>query len=419
MTPGKSETVIVVGGGIVGLSCAHYLTEQGYKVTIIDRKTIGSGCSHANCGYICPSHVLPLTEPGAIGIAMKSLLNPNAPFRVKPRFSPALIRWMLEFARRCRKQTMLDSAKHLHAILSSSMTEYRQLVSEGYFDGQWKNNGLLYVFRSEHALAEFQETCDLIDQHFGVSITKIDGSDLPQFDAALRSGLAGACLYEDDCSVRPDLLVSQWLANLRQRGVQIIENSEVIAFEKQSGRLKSVQTSKGTQTADHFVIATGAWSPFLSESLGCRIPIEPGKGYSVTMDRPDPCPTHPMLFPEHKVGVTPFDDGCRLGSIMEFAGYDTSISPKRIEQLKRSAEPYLRSTFDTKVSETWFGWRPMTWDSLPIIGPVPKLANAFLATGHNMLGMSLASATGRLIGELVSGSSPHIDVTGFSPGRFN
>ncbi|MCD0460208.1 NAD(P)/FAD-dependent oxidoreductase [Roseiconus lacunae] len=418
MTFSGSQSVLVIGGGIIGVSCAHYLSEAGYSVTVIDRSRIGSGCSHANCGYICPSHVLPLTEPGAIGIALKSLFNRNAPFRIQPRFSPALFRWMAEFARRCRHRPMIEAGKHLQAILESSMHEYRRLVSEHVIDGQWKNNGLLYVFQTDAAFAKFQHACDLIRENFGVEAKTLAGDVLPTFDPALRRGLAGACYYPDDSSVRPDQLLSQWVDRLRERGVRFVESCELRSLRRERGRGRGAMTTDGDYAADHYVIATGAWSPKLSQTLGCHLPIEPGKGYSVTMSRPNPCPTHPMLFPEHKVGVTPFDDGYRLGSMMEFVGYDSSIPPRRIEQLKRSAEPYLIQPHTPEIRETWYGWRPMTWDSLPIIGRVPGLDNVFLATGHNMLGVSLATATGRLISELVSEEKPHLDIHAFSPSRF-
>ena len=162
----------------------------------------------------------------------------------------------------------------------------------------------------------------------------------------------------------------------------------------------------------------GAWSRRLGRELRCSIPVEPGKGYSVTMRRPALCPRHSMLFPEHKVGVSPFEDGYRLGSMMEFAGFDDRIPQQRIQQLRNSAAPYLLEPHTLGPAETWYGWRPMTWDSLPIIGPVPRLRNAFLATGHNMLGLSLAPSTGRLIKEMICGETTHIDAAAFSPSRF-
>ena len=167
-----------------------------------------------------------------------------------------------------------------------------------------------------------------------------------------------------------------------------------------------------------FHFCSGSWSSEWGAELGIEIPIQPGKGYSVTMKRPEVCPQFPMLFPEHRVGVTPFDDAYRLGSMMEFVGFDQSIPDKRIQQLKRSAEPYLKQPWTEEIFETWYGWRPMTWDSLPVIGQAPGLDNVFLATGHNMLGLSLAPSTGRLLAEIVTNKKTHVDPAPYSPDRF-
>jgi len=419
MSEPQQQDVIVVGGGIIGIACAHYLQRTGLRVTVIDQSTIGGACSHGNCGYICPSHVLPLTEPGAVGMAIKSLFNPHAPFRVKPRLSPALWNWMWQFARRCTHQQVLTAGVHLQAILDSSMAEYRRLMAEDALDCEWKEHGLLYVLQTARGMRSFAETDKLLSEHFGVPAKRIDGADLPQFDPALKPGLAGAYHYEHDTSVRPDKLNASWRQRLEARGVTFIEQCQLQRIHKSAGRIVALETSRGEMRAERIVFALGAWSPKIAAELECSIPIEQGKGYSVTMSRPDPCPQYPMLFPEHRVGVSPFEGGYRLGSMMEFAGYDTSIPERRIQQLRDSAEPYLITPCGAGPVSTWYGWRPMTWDSLPIIGRVPQLANAFLATGHNMLGMSLATATGRLMAELMQGQTPHIDPQPFSPQRFD
>lgn len=418
MSAASRPDVIVVGAGIIGIACAHYLSKARRRVTVIDQNRVGGGCSHGNCGYICPSHVLPLTEPGAIGTAIRSLFNPRAPFRVKPRLSPALWNWMWQFARRCNHRQMLTAGGHLKAILDSSMREYRRIVPEESLDCEWKESGLLYVLRTGHGMREFAQTDRLLTDQFGVAAQRIEGEQLPSFDPALKPGLAGAFLYEQDVSVRPDLLNASWSQRLRSQGVSFVEQCRVERVRKSGGNIISLETSRGEMAADRIVFATGAWSPRLSSELECPIPIEQGKGYSVTMARPDPCPRHPMLFPEHRVGVSPFEAGYRLGSMMEFSGYDTTIPPRRIQQLQDSARSYLVAASSGETLETWYGWRPMTWDSLPIIGRAPKLQNAYLATGHNMLGLSLAAATGKLIAELIDGRVPHIDPAAYSPQRF-
>ena len=167
-----------------------------------------------------------------------------------------------------------------------------------------------------------------------------------------------------------------------------------------------------------FVVAAGAWTPLLNEHLGCRVPIQPGKGYSLTMPRPAVCPKIPLIFPETRVAVTPFQSGYRLGSTMEFAGYDESIRPERLQLLKDGATAYLQEPYCEPVQEEWFGWRPMTYDSLPIIDRSPKYENVMIAAGHNMLGLSMAPATGKLVAELVEGTSPHIDPKPYRVSRF-
>lgn len=413
-----NDSVIVVGAGVVGIACAHYLLQAGFQVTVIDKGAIAAACSHANCGYICPSHVPPLTEPAAISLALKSLFNPRAPFRVKPTLNPAVLNWMWQFAKRCTHKQMISSGKHLQAILDASMNEYHKLMATHRFDCEWEEKGLLYVFQTETAFEEFAKTDRMLTENFGVKANSISGSQLTKMEPGLRDDLFGAFHYPTDRSLRPDLLNKQWSDYLKQQGVQFLENCELLDVDRQPGLIVGLSTSRGDLSAGQFVFAMGAWSTRWSKQLGCPIPIQPGKGYSVTLERPDLAPSYPMLFPEVKVGVSPFDDLLRLGSMMEFVGYDSSIPAQRIAQLRNSARPFLRASVDGAAKEAWYGWRPMTWDSLPIIGPVPELNNTYLATGHNMLGMSLASSTGKLIAEMLSGDVPHLDPTPFLPSRF-
>lgn len=413
------DSVVIVGAGMVGIACAHYLNDAGFRVTVIDRSTIAGACSQGNLGYICPSHVLPLTEPGAIGTAMRSFFDSEAAFRFAPRLSPAFWNWMWQFVRRCTRRQMLVAGAQLKAILDMSIEEYRALFSDNTtLESEWWESGLLQVLRTESGMREFAEKDRFLSKHFGLSARRIEGAELPDFDPAIRTGLAGAFYYEDDGLIRPDLLGRSWSDYLKQNGVAFVENCSVTGVENKASAVGSLHTSQGVMFANHFVFAAGAWSAQLSADLDCRIPVEPGKGYSVTMVRPGVCPKYPMLFPEHNVGVTPFADSYRLGSMMEFVGFDTSIPAARIQQLKDSAAPYLVEPYTNIIQDTWYGWRPMTWDSLPIIGRTPRLENAWLATGHNMLGISLAAGTGRLIAEMLLGQATVIDTAAFSPARF-
>jgi D-amino-acid dehydrogenase len=205
---------------------------------------------------------------------------------------------------------------------------------------------------------------------------------------------------------------------LEQRGVGIREQCKVEGLNREQGTARAVSTSQGELPADAFVFATGAWTPLLNHLLGCRIPIQPGKGYSITMPRPARCPVLPMIFEEHRVGVTPFQSGYRLGSTMEFAGYDTTLHRRRLDLLREGARHYLHEPYCEPVEEEWYGWRPMTPDSLPIIDRSPALPNVIIAAGHNMLGLSMAPATGQLVAEIMNADRPHLEAEAYSMKRF-
>ena len=414
-----TDRVVIVGGGHIGIACAHYLQQDGHDVTVIDQGTIGGACSHANCGFIVPSHVLPLTTPDAPVEGVRSIFQPRAAFRVKPQLRGSLVRWMWEFGRRCTHTKMLEASATLHSLLEASASHYRTLLRTPELDCGWQDNGMLFVFRSTRALDDFAGTDTLLTSAYGLSARFIDGGDLQEFEPALLDGLAGAYFYADDSHLRPDKLNAAWTSLLEKRGVKFVEQCRLEAIERQDGKVSGLQTSRGAISADHYVFAAGAWSSELAAGLDCEIPVEPGKGYSVTMAAPETMPTHPMLMPEKHIGVTPFDDGLRIASMMEFAGFDSSIPPFRIRQLQDSAKPFLRHPTGPVIEDTWYGWRPMTWDSLPIIGRTAGLSNALLATGHNMLGLSLAPVTGKAIADLVAERPTEIPLNAVSPTRFS
>ncbi len=441
---------VIIGGGVVGLSSAYYLSKQGWQVTLVDRGRIGGGCSHGNCGLICPSHALPLAEPGAVGRALFAMLRRNAPFLIKPRLDLSLWSWLLRFARRCNSRDMLAAGHACQALLDSSMSLYRGLIPEESIECEWESRGLLFVYRTRKALDSFAHVDALLSEQFHLPARRLDAQSLVEFEPALADGLAGGYYYEHDAHVRPDRLVAQWRRVVEARGVEILEDCEFQGFDESAqprtagapaaehglhhavkeatlrgrstaGSLRRASraiTSRGELAADAFVVATGAWTPLLSKHIGCRLPIQPGKGYSLTMPRPAICPRVPLILAEDHVAVTPMQSGYRLGSLMEFAGYDASLRPERLDILRRGAAACLREPYCEPVEEAWFGWRPMTYDSVPIIGPAPRWDNLYVAAGHNMLGLSMAPATGKLVAELMSGASPHIDPAPYSILRF-
>jgi D-amino-acid dehydrogenase len=409
---------VIVGGGVIGTSCAYYLARSRWQVTVVDRGSFGMGCSHGNCGFVCPSHVLPMAEPGAVRMALRSLFRKSSPFYIKPRLDPALWSWLWRFARRCNHRDMLTAGKAIHALLQSSMELYKRLIAEERLDCEWETRGLLYVYRTREEWEKYAAVDELLREHFQEAAVRLTGDELAAREPALQPGLAGAWYYPGDAHLRPDKLMASWRRVLEKSGVAIRENEEVAGWNTGGSGKPTLATSRGELRADAFVFATGALTPRLSKLLGCRIPIQPGKGYSITMPRPALCPATPLIFPEHRVAITPMQSGYRIGSTMEFAGYDTTINRRRLDLLRQGASQYLREPYSEPVEEEWFGWRPMTYDSLPIIDRSPALDNVWIAAGHNMLGLSMAPATGKLMAELLCGATPHIDPEPYRVTRF-
>lgn len=417
---GLQRKAVVIGSGVIGTSCAYFLQKSGWQPTVIDRGGFAAACSQGNCGLVCPSHVLPLAEPGAIQAAIRAMFSSNAAFRIRPRLDLALWIWLWNFARRCSSAHMLAAGHQIQALLESSLHLYEELIQTEHLDCEWQKNGLLFAYLSEKPMQAYAETNDMLAEVFHEPAQRLDGDAVRELEPALRPGLAGGWYYPNDAHLRPDKLMSSWRSVLEQRGARFIENCEFREFERDaSGQIVAVRTSTGRIAGDVYVVATGALTPLLEQHLGCKTPIQPGKGYSLTMPRPAVCPRIPLIFPEHRVAVTPMQSGYRLGSIMEFAGYDSSISPQRLELLRSGASHYLQDPYTEPVLQEWYGWRPMTYDSLPMIDRAPVASNVFVAAGHNMLGLSMAPATGKLIAELVTGTGTHVDPTPYRVARFS
>lgn len=413
------RATVIVGGGVVGLACADELVRAGRRVILIERGSIGGACSHGNCGYVCPSHVLPHAGPGAVWSTLKTLFQRNSPLKVRPGTVLANLGWFLGFARKCNERDMLAAAAGIQAILNSSRSLYDDLLAREAIDCEWEAKGLLFAFHSKSAFEHYAHVDELLRDRFAMPAERWEAAELLEREPALKPGsVSGGYLYRSDAQLRPDRLMRVWRAVVERAGVSIREQYEFEGFVERNGKAVAVKTSRGEIEADEFVVATGAWTPQLAADLGCRVPIQPGKGYSITMPRPKVCPTYPLIFEEHRVAVSPFPSGYRIGSTMEFAGYDESMNRDRLKLLLDGAAFYLKEPVADGPREEWWGWRPMVYDGKPIIDFAPKRPNVLIAAGHGMLGLSMAPATGKLVRELLTGEPPHVDPKAYSLSRF-
>lgn len=408
--------VVIIGGGVIGLACALALIEQGRSVRVVDAGRVGGGSSHGNCGTITPSHAAPLAAPGSVAKALRWMLTPDAPFYLKPRFDPALWGWMLRFARHSTRSHWRRAAEIRLQILQAARDALPEWVERYGLDCEYDPAGVDYVFRTEKDLQDFGDELALLDD-IGVAYERVDGAAYVRDEPALRDGVVQVVRFPGDARLRPNLYVAGLTRAVRERGGTIVEECEVTAIEAGDGGVVA-SGPDGQFRGRDLIVATGAWSGRLARRLRLRIPVQPGKGYSITYSRPSLVPRRPLVLHERSVCVSSWDSGYRLGSTMEFSGYDSTLNRRRLDALERGAAEYLHEPIGPVKEEEWYGWRPLSVDDLPLLGRAPGHRHLWLATGHGMLGVSMSTATGRLMSELVCGLDPHLDPAPFDPARF-
>ncbi|MDI9239219.1 FAD-dependent oxidoreductase [Lysobacter sp. LF1] len=415
----QREDVVIVGAGVIGLASALALLETGRSVRVIDAGRVGGGSSHGNCGTITPSHAPPLAAPGVVLKALRWMLTPDAPLYVAPRFDPRLWSWLLRFAVRCNDRDWRISARAKSAILNDSRVRLAEWVRDYGLACEFANSGEDYVYRDAHEFEHTQGEVDFL-RELGVRVDVVDGPTYERIEPALKPGLAGAIRFDGDAVLRPDRYVSELARVVRERGGVIVEQCAFEGAQTQGDRVH-IRTAQGELQARELVVALGAWSPKLADAIGApslKGLIQPGKGYSITYSSPNLVPRRPLVLRERQVCVTAWGSGFRLGSTMEFSGYDESLNPRRLDALERGAREYLHEPYGAQKQEEWYGWRPMSCDDIPIIGRVPGNPRVLLATGHGMMGVSMSAATGQLIADLVAQRTPAIDPTPYGIERF-
>ncbi|WP_454260057.1 NAD(P)/FAD-dependent oxidoreductase [Pseudoxanthomonas mexicana] len=410
------DDVLIIGGGAIGLATALALLDAGRGVRILEAGAVGGGASHGNCGTITPSHAPPLAAPGVVAQALRWMFTPDAPLYLKPRVDPALWHWLLRFAARCNPRDWRQSTQARAALLNDARARLADWVSRYGLQCEFEEEGLDYVFRDPR---KFQQYVDesVVLKTFGIATQVFGGTDYEREEPAMLPGVAGAIRFPGDARLRPDRYVAELARVVRERGGVIEEQCRVDRLEPTSDDVR-LATSQGERKGGDAVIALGAWTPAFARRLGIRAPIQPGKGYSITYSRPARVPRHPMVLKDRSVCVTVWGSGFRLGSTMEFSGHDDTLNATRLAALERGAREFLREPVGAEVHERWCGWRPMTWDDLPLLGRAPGQRKVWIAAGHGMLGISMSTATGQLMADLMTGRPPAFDPSPYRPERF-
>jgi D-amino-acid dehydrogenase len=403
------RSVLVIGGGVIGVCSAYYLARDGFAVTLVDKDDVCAGSSHGNAGLIVPSHSIPLAAPGVLWKGLKWMLDPESPFYIKPRPSLELVDWLWRFRGACTAEHVARTIPVLREMHYASLGLFRELAALDGVGGRLEQRGVLSVFTTDRLYEKALHEARMLEGH-GLPFKPLDGPAARALEPALTPEVVGAILLPDDAQVIPGDFVRGLARVTEGLGVRIRPATEVLGIETAGGRVRAVETTRGRIEAEQVVLASGAWSPGLAGTMGLSLPIQPAKGYSLTFARPPHGPAYPLLVGESGFAVTPMGDTLRFAGTLELAGMDLSINRRRVAAIARGASRYLRDVENLRPLEIWRGLRPCTPDGLPLIGRSSRAENLILATGHAMMGVSLGPVTGKMVSQLAAGAPPMCDL---------
>jgi len=414
----KKDQVVIVGGGVIGLCSAYYALKRGFSVTVIEREAAGGdNGSIGNAGMIVPSHFTPLAAPGMISKGLRWMSNPESPFYVRPRVNLDLMRWGWLFYRHSTERHVAASRELLRDLNFESRRLFAELSDEGNYGLAMR--GLLMLCKTAKGLHEEAEVSKAANE-IGLKAQVIDAATAAKLDPSVTMDIAGAVYFPEDCHLDP----ARFMAAMRQRvsdlGGVFESGVEIEGIETRNGEVVIVSGNGRKFEGKQFVLAGGSWTPALLALVGVKLPLQAGKGCSLTLPAPPELPQLCSIFAEAKVAITPMGNSLRFGGTMGASGLDLSINPARVRGIAKSVHAYFPkfSECDFEGVKPWAGLRPVSPDGIPYLGKVRGVSNLIAASGHAMMGLSLAPVSGRLVADLLAGDPPFRPIDAMDVGRF-
>lgn len=412
------KNIVIIGGGIIGLCSAYFLQKEGHQVTVIDKSDITSGASFVNAGYISPSHIIPLASPGMIAKGIKWMFKSSSPFYMKPRWDVDFFKWSWYFHKSSTKEKVEKAIPVIKDINILSRELFEGIKASGDLgDFHLERKGLLMLYKTqtsyEHEIEVARKASFL-----GLEVNELNSSELAKIEPNIKIDAKGAIHYECDGHTTPTEFMPKMVQYLKDVGVTINTNEEVLDMVLASGKLKKIQTSKSLYTPDEVVLAAGSWSGELSKKLNIKLPLQPGKGYRINLERPTGI-SIPAILMEANMAVTPMKGFTRFAGTMEFSGINTVIRKERVQAIANGARDFYPELeiHSQEMAEAKTGMRPVSPDGLPYIGRSDQFTNLTFATGHAMMGWSLGPATGKLVSEIIDDKKTSMDILPFNPAR--
>ncbi len=411
-----SQSILIVGGGLIGLSTALLLADRGAYVTIIDQGELGGGAARGNAGFLCTTLVEPLASPGVVKSALGSLRDPSRPLRVHPRALPGMLGWGMHFARASTTSRYTAGRRSLAGLNARHTEALDRLRGLG---ARIELGPTLVVPFKDSAVAERYLATLAPMAALGAAVPDglLDGDELRRLVPALSGAITAGYVLADDHSIDPREFVDSMIEAVRECGVVIHEHAPITSVEGSGAHVDAVTAGEMVIRADEVVLAAGAGIRPLARMFGARLAVVPGQGYNVALP-PSASLTHPVIFEEAHAVATPFADRIRLGGTMEFDGDEPRFDPRRVSAIIESMRSFLDLDLD-EHSDPWSGSRPMSPDGLPLIGRPRGFDNLVVAGGHGMFGLSLAPATALALSEMLVDGRSSTDLSAFHPDRFS
>ncbi len=417
----NTKHIVIVGGGVIGLCTAYYAIERGHKVTLIERGDPNhDSCSLGNAGLVVPSHIIPLAAPGMISMGFKMMWNSESPFYVKPRLDMDLFKWGWHFMRSATEAHVNRSAPLLRDLNMASRACFEELANSSSNSFGLVKKGLLMLCKEDKSLYEESLHAEKA-MRYGLPTEILSPEEASKLDPNIQMDIAGAVLYPKDCHLSPNLFVDFLTNYLQENGVCFKWSSDDIKWNATSNQIAGIQSKGELIEGDEYLLAAGSWSAGIARQLGLNIPIQAGRGYSLTVENPLQLPEIPSILTEARVAVTPMGSSLRLGGTMEIAGLNNPVNAARVRGITKSIPNYFPqfANQDFQAVPTWSGYRPCSPDGLPYIGRTRRFSNLSVAAGHAMMGLSLGPVTGKIIASILSDEDHGFDLQLLNPERFN
>ncbi len=410
------KRVAVIGAGIVGVSTAIWLMRDGHEVVLIDRSAPGEGTSHGNGGVLASCSIVPITVPGLLAKAPRMLLDPNQPLFLKWSYLPRLAPWLIRYLGNGKAEAVKRRATAMHALVGDSLADHQALAAGTGAESFVVPSDYLFLYNDRAHFAGDAFGWSVRKEH-GIEWDVLEGKAFNDYDPSYGPDLTCAVRLKDHGRITdPGRYVKALAAHAEAGGARLVKG-EATDFAREGGKVSGVRVGGETIACDAVVLATGVWSRALARKLGVEAPLESERGYHLELWEPNIMPRSPVMVASGKFVATPMEGRLRLAGIVEFGGLEAPPSRAPFALLERNIRMAIPG-IAWKDKTEWMGHRPSMADSLPVIAEAPGLGGAFLGFGHDHVGLTAGPRTGRLLAQIIGGTTPNIDLAPYRANRF-